>query len=270
MRLQAIILDWAGTTVDHGSLAPVRVMQAVFALHGISIDEAEARRNMGIAKREHLQALLQQPRIAAIWRERTGSEANQAALDTLYSEFEAMQLSCLQEYSQLIPGVREALDRFRARGRPQGLKIGSTTGYTRPMLDLLLGPAAAQGYAPDASCTPDEVYGRGRPHPDMCLAVAAQLGIADMAACVKIGDTVADMEEGRNAGMWTIGVTETGNLLGLTASEIAALHPTDRAVRRERAAKALLSAGAHFVAASVPECDAALDEIERLLMGVRP
>ena len=52
--LQAVILDWAGTTVDHGSLAPIRVLQKVFADRGIEISEEEARRDMGVLKKDHL------------------------------------------------------------------------------------------------------------------------------------------------------------------------------------------------------------------------
>jgi phosphonoacetaldehyde hydrolase len=92
-----------------------------------------------------------------------------------------------------------------------------------------------------------------------------------MAALVKIGDTAADIEEGRNAGMWTIGITRTGNEIGLTEEEWARVADADRERMLRDAEPNLLDAGAHYTAESVAECDAILDRIEaRLAVGERP
>src|ERR1700675_139848 len=56
--VKAVILDWAGTTVDHGSLAPVRVLQQVFTKRGVPISEEEARRDMGVLKIDHIRKIL--------------------------------------------------------------------------------------------------------------------------------------------------------------------------------------------------------------------
>ena len=57
-KLEAVIFDWAGTTVDHGSLAPVRVLVQMFAAHGVPISNAQARRDMGLLKRDHIDRIL--------------------------------------------------------------------------------------------------------------------------------------------------------------------------------------------------------------------
>ncbi len=62
--VKAVILDWAGTTVDHGSLAPVRVLQEVFAGRGVPISEEEARRDMGVLKIDHIRKILFAPGVA--------------------------------------------------------------------------------------------------------------------------------------------------------------------------------------------------------------
>jgi phosphonoacetaldehyde hydrolase len=62
-RLQAVILDWAGTTVDYGSLAPVRTLQKVFAHAEISLTETEARRDMGLPKKDHIRQIFSMNRI---------------------------------------------------------------------------------------------------------------------------------------------------------------------------------------------------------------
>ncbi len=74
-KLKAGILDWAGTTVDHGSLAPVRVLQELFAKHDLPITEEEARRHMGVLKKDHIRAILSMPRVREAWTQKTGRTA---------------------------------------------------------------------------------------------------------------------------------------------------------------------------------------------------
>jgi phosphonoacetaldehyde hydrolase len=264
--VKAVIFDWAGTTVDHGSLAPVRVLQQVFARRGVPISEDDARRDMGILKKDHLRKILLQPSVAAQWHKATRHAAGEADVDSLFADFVPLQLECIVAHSNVIDGVAETTARLRRRG----IKIGSTTGYTRAMLDLIFGPAARQRYLPDCSVTPDEV-GAGRPFPWMILANAIRLQVEPLAAIVKIGDTVVDIEEGLRAGVWTIGVARTGNLIGLSSEDFAALPSAEKASRLERARAQLIAAGAHLVIDTVADCEPALDAIEsRLHNGERP
>ena len=87
---------------------------------------------------------------------------------------------------------------------------------------ILLPHAADQGYVPDCAVCPDDV-GAGRPFPWMIYANAIRMKVWPLEALVKIGDTFSDMEEGLNAGMWTVGVSATGNEAGRTAAEWEAL-----------------------------------------------
>jgi len=154
-RIEAVIFDWAGTTVDHGSLAPVRAVTELFARHGVALTDADARRDMGIFKKDHIRRILAMPHIGDIWRERCGSAWDERQVEMLFQEFQPLQMEILEAYSQVIPGVAEISERLRGRG----LKLGSTTGYTRPMLDALLRCAVAQGYRPDAALCPDDTGG---------------------------------------------------------------------------------------------------------------
>jgi len=265
-KLEAVILDWAGTTVDHGSLAPVRVLTQIFAAHGIALSDEQARRDMGLLKRDHIASILASAEIAAQWTRTNGSLPGPRDLDQLFAEFAPLQMQCLANYSRVISGTVEVAAELRSRG----LKIGSTTGYTRPMLEILTDCAAKQGYAPDLSLTPDDVGG-GRPRPWMCYRIALEFRLSSSAACVKIGDTPADITEGRNAGMWTIGVTATGNEIGLSEEDFAALPDGEKSRRLTRARQNLLAVGAHFVVDSVAHCGDTLHEIERRLgRGDRP
>src|SRR5262245_29234456 len=117
---KAVILDWAGTTVDYGSRAPVLVFIEVFRQRGIEISAAEARGPMGAAKRDHIAALMRVPRIAAQWRERHGHDPEDADVSSIYDEFLPLQKESLARCgSEVIPGVAVAIDELRH----QGLKI---------------------------------------------------------------------------------------------------------------------------------------------------
>lgn len=267
MHLTGIIFDWAGTTVDHGSRAPVATLQDVFEEAGVPVTVEEARLSMGIAKRDHVASILNLPRVADEWRRRYGASPAEADADQLYAVFIPKQLACLERHSDVIAGVPETVDHLRTRG----LKIGSTTGYTRPMLDFLMSLAKAQGFAPDCALCPEDVPGRGRPAPWMCYLNAVRLQAGPLWTMVKIGDTPSDIQEGCNAGMWTIGITRTGNEVGLTAAEWESASASQRSDVLAKAAIRLREAGAHYLLESVAECVDVLDQIDtRVSAGERP
>jgi phosphonoacetaldehyde hydrolase len=265
-RLQAVVLDWAGTTVDFGSLAPVRALIDLFARVGTPITEEEARKDMGLLKRDHIQSILSSARVGHAWQDRTGRVAAECDVVALYEQFIPAQLSSLRGYSRLIPGVLEAFHHVRRLG----LKVGSTTGYTRPMLELLVEEAKSQGYTPDLNLSPEDVAA-GRPHPFMIFHIAAHLGISPLSSIVKVGDTPVDIAEGINAGCWSVGVALTGNMVGLSEEEYSQLTATDREARASRAREDLVNTGAHYVIDSLADLPAVLFAIDgRMANGERP
>lgn len=264
--LQAVILDWAGTTLDYGSLAPVRVLQQIFADQGIQVSEDEVRRDMGLLKKDHIRTLLGYPRIRGAWEDQHRHFPGESDVERLFAAFVPRQTECLALYSALIPGVVEAVRRSRDRG----LKVGSTTGYTRPMLEILLRHAAAQGFAPDCALCPDDV-GAGRPLPWMIYENAVRMKVWPLEAIVKVGDTITDIEEGLNAGVWTIAVAQTGNMIGVTEQVWRDWRNSERLKRMQDARDKLLAAGAHYVIDTLADLDGVVDEIgARLHAGEQP
>ena len=265
-HLQAVIFDWAGTTIDFGSLAPVRAVTGLFSTHDIPLSDADVRRDMGLFKKDHIRRILAMPHVHAAWQQRHGQPPDDGDVEGLFAVFTRLQMATLAEHAQLIGGVAAVADKLRHRG----LKLGTTTGYTRPMLDVLLAHAARQGYQPDLSLCPDDVGG-GRPLPWMCLRIAIEFRLASTSSAVKVGDTVSDIEEGLNAGMWAVGVAATGNEAGFSAADWEALNPHDRARRLEDARRRLRAAGAHYVIDSVAGLESVIDQIDqRLHAGDRP
>ncbi len=265
-QLKAVLLDWAGTTMDYGCYAPAVVFAEIYKRFGVEISMGEAREPMGAHKRVHILQISQQDGVRSRWTSVHGVPPTEEDVDRMFAEFVPAQLKVLAEYADLIPGTLDACRNFRERG----LKIGSTTGYTQEMMDLLYREAADRGYAPDSSVCASEVPA-GRPEPWMCLKNAMNLGIYPMEACVKVGDTMPDILEGLNAGMWTIGLAMTGNEVGLNEAEIAALDPAILERKRARAYARLAQAGAHYVADGISDVPPLLDAINaRLACGERP
>lgn len=264
--LQAAILDWAGTTVDFGSFAPTAVFLKLFENQGVPIEIEHARAPMGLMKKDHLRAIAFHVEVRRRWLEKHGRPVDETDVDAMFAQFVPMQMACLQEYAGVIPGVPEAI----AAMRTAGLKIGSTTGYTREMMEILVPAAARNGYSPDSWISATDVPA-GRPYPWMCYLNAMRLNVFPMEAVVKIGDTLADIEEGLNAGMWTVGLALSGNLLGLTQPEMQALSPDELARRRAAIRAQFFQAGAHYVVDGLWDCPPLLAEINaRLARGEKP
>jgi len=264
--IAGVIFDWAGTTVDFGCFAPTVSIVEAFARRGVALTLHEARGPMGLEKRDHLRRLLADPGISARWTEATGAAPARGDAETLYEDLEPRLLQAVTRHAALIPGTKELTDELRT----WGIKIGSTTGYLRPLMDILISEAAQQGFSPDAVVCPSDVPA-GRPFPWMCFLNAMKLEVYPPRRMVKIGDTSADMQEGLNAGMWTIGVTLSGNEIGLTEAELGALQPDERSALVHEAERRLRAAGAHYVTESVGTCRAVLARIEeRLMRGEHP
>lgn len=264
--IAAIIFDWAGTIVDFGCFAPTVSIVETFASRGVGITLSEARAPMGLEKREHLRRILADGHIARRWRDATGADPRPEDADSLYEELEPRLVTAVKRHADLVPGAKELVDELRA----WGIGIGSTTGYLRPLMDILTREAARQGFAADAVVCPSDVPA-GRPYPWMCFLNAINLQAYPPRRVVKIGDTPADIQEGLNAGMWTVGVTVSGNEVGLSLSEVNALPEGERVACSQEAERRLRAAGAHYVAESVGSCRSILATIEeRIMKGEQP
>ncbi len=258
--LKAVICDWAGTIVDHGSCAPVVAIGRAFAEFGVDVQPSEIRGGMGRHKREHVAYVGALPAVAERWRERHGKGFGDADVDRVYEHFLKLDTTVATEYSQVIPGAIEVFAEFRRRG----LCIGTTSGYAGAVMRLVAEHAERQGLKPDCVLSSSDTS-PGRPAPWMCYHLAERLGFWPMAAAVKIGDTPIDIEEGLNAGMWTIALARTGNLLGLSYDECQRLSAEVLERRLGPIREQLAHAGAHFVVDSISDTPAVLDEIERRL-----
>jgi phosphonoacetaldehyde hydrolase len=248
-----VIFDWAGTMVDFGCCAPIEAYVQAFARRGVVLAEAAARADMGIAKVDHVRALLARPDVARDWRRAQGRGPTEADVEALMDDLGPLMRDAAAVASELIPGAAATVRTLRDRG----LKIASSTGYTREMMAPVLARAAEQGYAPDHVLCAGETP-LGRPSPLMIYKACAELGVWPLSRVVKVDDAEAGVAEGRAAGCFTVGVAASGNSVGLSLAAFQALDAADREQRLAAARASLLTAGADVVIDTVAELPAAL------------
>lgn len=250
-KFKAAIFDWAGTTIDFGSFAPTVVFVRLFEEFGIEVTSAQARAPMGMPKRDHIQAMLDAPEISAAWEARHGAAPTTQDTDRLYEVFVPMNEAVVADYAQLVPGTNEAMESLRR----MGLKIGSTTGYTRSIMQHVLPVAAAQGYAPDNLVCADDLP-EGRPGPLCMYQCFVDLVAYPPEAVIKVDDTAPGIQEGVAAGCVTVGVALSGNAVGKTPDELAALTEAEVDALRKDATAMLKAAGADHVIDTVADLPA--------------
>jgi phosphonoacetaldehyde hydrolase len=130
--------------------------------------------------------------------------------------------------------------------------------------------AKDQGYSPTSTVFATDVV-RGRPFPDMALKVAMELQVGHVNACIKVDDTLPGIEEGLRAGMWTVGVSCSGNEVGLDRNAWEALSSDEQQTYRQRAEQRLFNVGAHYVIDSVADLAGVIVDVNRrLAQGERP
>jgi phosphonoacetaldehyde hydrolase len=264
--IKAVIFDWAGTIVDYGCMAPASVFVKVFENHGVKVSMEEARGPMGLAKKDHVRVLVGLDNVKRQWKEIQNRDIGEDDVDRIYGELEPTLAEVVGEYAEPVPGI---IQLFRIL-RENGIKIGSTTGYVQEMMKNVVPLAIQNGVNPDAIVTSSEVD-QGRPHPWMCYLNAIRLEVYPFSAMVKIGDTVADIREGLNAGMWTIGFSKSGNEVGLSLEETERTDPILLNEKIKSAEAKLKEAGAHYVVEGPWNCLHTLEEISmRIENGDRP
>ncbi|MFA6044943.1 MAG: phosphonoacetaldehyde hydrolase [Phycisphaerales bacterium] len=257
LGIRAIILDWAGTCVDFGSCAPAATFVEAFAKHGVIISPAEARAPMGMAKREHIKAIAAGSQVAPQWKHAHQRDFSEADIDAIYATFLPLQEACVERFSSVIPGAIETLEFARSRG----IKVGSSTGYTREIMDRVMRVAKAQGFEVQTMvCASD--FPQGRPWPWMIFENMRRLSVHPPSSCVVVDDTVVGVQAGVNAGAWSVGVAATGNLVGLSLAEFENLPDAERHQRVDDARAALEDAGAHYVIDSIAELPRVVADIQ--------
>ncbi|HSS63333.1 MAG TPA: phosphonoacetaldehyde hydrolase [Gammaproteobacteria bacterium] len=268
-QVKALVLDWSGTTADAYVIAPAVVFVEVFKKHGVEISMAEARGPMGLRKDLHIKALTKVPQIRERWKGAHGKYPGQKEVDAMFADFVPMQLACLRNYTNLLPGVAETTRKLQ---KDYGIKIGSSTGFVRSMVDILEEDARKQGYVPDASVAGDEVINGARPKPFMVYRNLDLLDVHPIQSVVKVDDTVSGVGEALEAGCWGVGIARYSNYMNIdTLKQAESLAEEEIQRRLADTRETLRKAGAHYVIDEFPQLLEVVDDVnQRLARGEKP
>lgn len=264
--VRAVIFDISGTVLDYGSRGPVAAFVELFRRNGVPVSEEEARRPMGAQKKDHIWGVLSDPEVRERWVTSRGAVPGTTDLDRLYEEFIPVQIEVLRDHCDLIPGVVELTGELRTRG----IRFANTTGFDSHMMGDLVRLAEEGGYKPDIWVCPD-MAGGGRPAPWMAFHAARAMGVYPMSCVVKVGDTLADIDEANSAGMWAVSVVRHGNEVGLSREVLNALPRSESGARIAAARERLAARKPHYIIDATADLMPVIEEIGwRISRGERP
>lgn len=261
-NIKLVVFDWAGTTTDFGSKAPTHIFDRTFSQMGLHFTQDEINAPMGMEKKAHIRTMLSTEKGMQRWLDLYHCPWTEADVEEIYQKFEENLRQVVADYSYVISGVPETVEALRSRG----IRIGSTTGYNGEVMRRVAPVAAKEGYAPDCIVTPD-ITGYSRPTPFMLYECMRQTGVYPASHVVKVGDTVVDIQEGKNAGAWSVGILVGSSLMGLSLEEYGNASPEEIEARKESARKAYLDAGADLVIDTIRDLPAAIDSLNKRMNG---
>lgn len=193
-KVRLVVFDAVGTTVDDGGAGGSVVADAyleVFGDAGLAIEAADVSRFRGLDKREAVARLL------------ALCGAGRPALDAdLLTERLLARIGDALGRAREIEGASDTFAFLHERGVHVALASGLPDALVRAVADRMRWPERGLlDYVTSAAAA-----GAGRPDPAMVLDAMKHFGLTEPGVVVKVGDTVADVEEGKNAGAWTVSV----------------------------------------------------------------
>lgn len=256
-KIEAVIFDWAGTTVDFGCFAPVQAFISAFEEFGITPTVEEVRKPMGMLKRDHIKTMMNMERIHEEWIRIYGKDFTEEDVDKVYEESEKSILKILKNFAQPKPYVLDTIKTLRE----MGVKIGSTTGYTDEMMAIVVPKAKENGYEPDYWISPNSVENLGRPYPYMIFKNLQELKVSSVKNVVKVGDTVSDIKEGMAAGVITVGVVEGSSVMALSEEQYQTLSDSEKEEICEAVEKIYKEAGADYIIRNMSELPSLIEKL---------
>jgi phosphonatase-like hydrolase len=196
-----IMFDLSGTTVEDDTGVRDCLYEAAVEF-GLDTTPEEILYHMGMNKIHLYQFLLSRERGAKIdikdFERVKDPETREQALKI----FERYQELMIQHYRENVAEVEGASDVFRWC-HERGIKVATDTGFHHAVVEAIMeGLGWLRDGLVDLSVDVEDVPGQiGRPAPFMIFHAMRHFNVQSVHEVIKIGDTPADMLEGRNAGV---------------------------------------------------------------------
>lgn len=209
--VRGIIFDLAGTLIDNGCRAPVHAMTSAFAKNGLLVSDEIVCADMGLPKRTHIKAILNKPTMLGKWECIFNNPPREIDIDRIYQSTNEELKRVVKKYSKPTPFAVELLNNLHANG----IRIGITTGYSREIIDTLWDELHKEGIIYNNLVCADEVR-NPRPQAGMIFKILKEWKLTDYSPdmIIKIGDTVADIQEAHSAKIISCQVIDTCSDLG--------------------------------------------------------
>ncbi len=196
VKIELLVFDLAGTTVDdsiEGIPLVAVAMKETFSKHGYDIDVEVVNKYRGMEKREAIQNILNE-------LHRQSSTSPNVDVEVIFKDFKYFLNKNLSSIKNEIPGTTGVFRQLKSAG----MKIAVGSGFPHSVVEAIASTlewAELVDYLSSA-----EKAGHGRPHPAMIHSAMKFFNISDPRAVIKVGDTKIDVQEGKNAGCWTVSV----------------------------------------------------------------
>lgn len=219
--IRLAILDISGTVCDgpqdlrhlypnDDGLAvkgPVIVFEKMFQKYKMDVDWATIRKPMGKFKKEHLRDILEIPEVSEQFEHKHHRPWRESDVDEMFDVFrpEMARVAVTDDLIRPFDGVKDAIDQLRFAG----ITVGCDTGYSKEACEAIYA-ALAERHGITFDVVADSENVRGRPTPFLVYDCMNKMNVYPPAAVVKADDIKAGIQEGANAGAWTVGLYATG------------------------------------------------------------
>lgn len=190
-KFDFILFDLVGTTVNDsgsGDSLIANNFSKAFALNGLQINFQEISSQRGRSKKEAIANILNE------------HNSKHELIDKIYGDFMGLLASSIEGFTE----INGALTLFELL-KEKGIKIGLGSGLP---LEFVVKIVEKVGWRKDTFdyIESSDVLGKGRPDPIMILDAIQRFRIKEKDRVLKVGDTIVDIQEGKNAGVMTAGV----------------------------------------------------------------
>ena len=246
MKIKACIFDLGGTIVDRYSITPHKSLIETFKHYNININNKLIFDDMGIDLL-HIGNILEDKYVYRNWYNKYKNNPDYSDVLKLYETFKTFQI----EKSKSIDIIPETYNTFEYL-KKNNIKIGCTTGFDKNNADII------SKVLNNNLCKLDNIVSstcvkKSRPHSDMIYKNMKDLEVSNPKTMIKIDDTNVGIKEGKNAGLWTVGVARWSTYMNVLPQNINNMNDVIIRERLEKSKEKLKQSQPDFIIETLDE-----------------